>query len=126
MGSTQNTSHITQQSVTLFHNKMSSNGTQTSFEFHNLPRELQNAVGGGGKSDVRLAKQFVRERPDNDDVMKRVYTMAQKYMNYGTNEFSSVWTKVVLPTIKSEMNLLRSGYAAAIKSRVIRGKYNRS
>ena len=76
---------------------------------------------------MRLAKQFVRERPDNDDVMKRVYTMARKYMNYGANEFSSVWTKqVVLPTIKSEMNLLRSGYAAAIKSRVIRGKYNRS
>jgi len=114
---------------------MSSNGTQTSFEFHNLPRELQDEVGGGEKSEARLAKKFVRDKlskkvqflqPDNDDMMKKVYTMARKYMNYGPDEFSSVWTKVVLPTIKSEMKLMRSGYAAAIKSRVIRGKYNRS
>ncbi len=48
--------------------------------------------------------------------------MAWKYMNYDTNEFSSVWTKVVLPTIKIEMNLQRSGYAVAIKNGVIRGK----
>ena len=48
--------------------------------------------------------------------------MAQKYMNYNAGEFSSIWTKVVLPTIKSEMNLLRSGYAAAIKNRIICGK----
>jgi hypothetical protein len=34
--------------------------------------------------------------------------MAQKYMNYDANDFSSVLTKVVLLTIKSEMNLLRS------------------
>ena len=43
-------------------------------------------------------------------------------MNYDADDFSSVWTKVVLPTIKNEMNLLRSGYAAAIKNRIIRGK----
>jgi hypothetical protein len=49
-------------------------------------------------------------------MMKKVHVMAQKYMNYDTNDFSSVWTKVVLPTIKSEMNLLRSRYAAAIKN----------
>jgi hypothetical protein len=55
-------------------------------------------------------------------MMKKVYAMAQKYMNYDANDFSSIWTKVVLPTIKSEMNLLRSGYAAAIKNRIIRGK----
>jgi hypothetical protein len=80
---------------------------------------------------VRLAKRFVWEKlskkvqflqPNNDDMMKKVYTMARKYMNYDADDFSSVWTKVVLPTIKSEMNLLRSGYAAAIKNRVIRGK----
>jgi hypothetical protein len=80
---------------------------------------------------VRLAKRFVREKlskkvqflqPNNDDMMKKVYAMAQKYMNYDADGFSSVWTKVVLPTIKSEMNLLRSGYAAAIKNRVICGK----
>jgi hypothetical protein len=44
----------------------------------------------------------------NDDMMKKVYAMAQMYMNYNADEFSSVWTKVVLPTIKSEMNLLRT------------------
>jgi hypothetical protein len=55
-------------------------------------------------------------------MMKKVYAMAWKYMNYDANDFSSVWTKVELPTIKSEMNLLRSGYAAAIKNRVIHGK----
>jgi hypothetical protein len=43
-------------------------------------------------------------------------------MNYDANDFSSVWTKVVLPTIKSEMNLLRSRYVAAIKNQIICGK----
>jgi hypothetical protein len=43
-------------------------------------------------------------------------------MNYDANDFSSIWTKVVLPTIKSEMILLRSGYAVAIKNRIIHGK----
>jgi hypothetical protein len=55
-------------------------------------------------------------------MMKKVYVM--KYMNYDADEFSSIWTKVVLPTIKSEVNLLRSGYAAAIKNQVIHGKLN--
>jgi hypothetical protein len=55
-------------------------------------------------------------------MMKKVYAMAWKYMNYDANDFSSVWTKVVLLTIKSEMNLLRSGYAAAIKNQIICGK----
>jgi hypothetical protein len=85
----------------------------------------------GAKSDVRLAKRSVREKlskkvqflqPNNDDMMKKVYTMAWRYMNYGANDFSSIWTKVVLPTIKNEMNLLRSGYAVAIKNQIIRGK----
>jgi hypothetical protein len=49
-------------------------------------------------------------------MMKKVYTMAWRYMNYDADDFSSVWTKVVLPTIKSEMNLLRSRYAVAIKN----------
>jgi hypothetical protein len=48
-------------------------------------------------------------------MMKKMYVMAWKYMNYNADEFSSIWTKVVLPTIKSEMNLLRSRYAVAIK-----------
>jgi hypothetical protein len=80
---------------------------------------------------VRLAKHFVREKlskkvqflqTNNDDMMKKVYAMAWKYMNYDANDLSSVWTKVVLLTIKSEMNLLRSGYAVAIKNQIIRSK----
>jgi hypothetical protein len=55
-------------------------------------------------------------------MMKKEYAMAQKYMNYDADDFSSVRTKIVLPTIKSEMNLLRSGYVAAIKNQVIRRK----
>jgi hypothetical protein len=104
---------------------MLANGRPTAFHFDTFATALQNAIGQGGKSDVRLAKCFVREKlskkvqflqPNNDDMMKKVYDMAQKYMNYDADDFSSVWTKVVLPTIK------RSGYAVAIKNRVIRGK----
>jgi hypothetical protein len=86
----------------------------------------------GAKLDVRLAKCFVREKklskkvqflqPNNDDMMKKVYAMAWKYMNYDASDFSSIWTKVVLLTIKSEMNLLRRRYVAAIKNQVIHGK----
>jgi hypothetical protein len=82
---------------------------------------LQNAIGQVAKSDARLAKGFVREK-----LSKKVYTMAQKYMNYDADDFSSVWTKVVLLTIKSEMNLLRSRYAVAIKNRIIHGKVVRT
>jgi hypothetical protein len=70
----------------------------------------------------KLSKKVQFLQPNNDDMMKKKYAMAQKYMNYDANDFSSVWTKVVLPTIKSEMNLLRSGYAAAIKNRIICSK----
>jgi hypothetical protein len=80
---------------------------------------------------VRLANCFVREKlskkvqflqPNNDDMMKKVYAMAQKYMTYDADDFSSIWTKVVLLTIKSEMNLLKSRFVAAIKNQVIRSK----
>jgi hypothetical protein len=73
---------------------------------------LQNAIGQGPKSDVRLAKRFVQEKlsnkvqflqPNNDDMMKKVYVMARRYMNYDADDFSSIWTKVVLPTIKNEL-----------------------
>jgi hypothetical protein len=112
-------------------NNMLANGRPTALQFDTFPTALQNVIGQGGKLDVRLAKCFLREKlskkvqflqPNNDDMMKKVYAMAQKYMNYDADDFSSVWTKVVLPTIKSEMNLLRSGYASAIKNRVIRSK----
>jgi hypothetical protein len=55
-------------------------------------------------------------------MMKKVYAMARRYMNYDANDFSSIWTKVVLPFIKNEMNLLRSGYVVAIKNQIIHGK----
>jgi hypothetical protein len=108
---------------------MSANGMPPTFQFNTFPTALQNAIGQGAKSDVRLAKRFVREKlskkvqflqPNNDDMMKKVYAMSPMYMNYDANEFSSVWTKVVLPTIKNEMNL--SGYAVAIKNQIIHGK----
>jgi hypothetical protein len=82
---------------------MLANGRLTAFQFDTFLTTLQNAIGQGGKSDVRLAKRFVWEKlskkvqflqPNNDDMMKKVYVMAQKYMNYDANEFSSVWTKV--------------------------------
>jgi hypothetical protein len=107
---------------------MSANGTPTALQFDTFPTALQNAIGQGGKLDVRLAKHFVWEKlskkiqflqANNDDMMKKVYAMALKYMNYDANDFSSVWTKVVLLTIKSEMNLLRSRYAVAIKNHII-------
>jgi hypothetical protein len=63
----------------------------------------------------KLSKKVQFLQPNNDDMIKKVYTMAWKYMKYDADDFSSVWAKVVLPTIKSEMNLLRSGYVAAIK-----------
>jgi hypothetical protein len=106
-------------------NNMSANGTPPAFQFDTFLTALQNAIGQGAKSDVRMAKLFVQEKlskkvqflqPNNDDMMQKVYAMARKYMNYDANDFASIWTKVVLPTIKSEMNLLRSGYAVAIKN----------
>jgi hypothetical protein len=86
---------------------MLANGRQPAFQFDTLLTALQNTIGQGGKSDVRLAKRFVWEKLskkvqflqlNNDDMMKKVYAMAWKYMNYDANDFSSVWTKVVLPT----------------------------
>ena len=41
---------------------MLTNGTPTAFQFDSFPTALQNAIGQGGKSDVRLAKQFVWEK----------------------------------------------------------------
>ena len=43
-------------------------------------------------------------------------------MNYDADEFSSIWSKVVLPTTKSAMNLLRSRYVVAFKNQVICSK----
>jgi hypothetical protein len=71
-----------------------------AFQFDAFPTALQNAIGQGAKSDVRLAKRFVWEKlskkeqflqPNNDDMMKKVYAMIWKYMNYNANDFSSIW-----------------------------------
>jgi hypothetical protein len=79
------------------------NGRPTALQFDTFLTALQNAIGQGGKSDVRLAKHFVREKLikkvqflqlNNDDMMKKVYAMAQKYINYDVDDFSSVWNKV--------------------------------
>jgi hypothetical protein len=125
-------SHKTKCIVHQSNNNMLANGTPTAFQFDTFLTALQNAIGQGRKSDVRLAKHFVWEKlsnkvqflqPNNDDMMKKVYAMARKYMNYDADDFSSISTKVVLLTIKSEMNLLRSRYAVArIKNRVIHTK----
>jgi hypothetical protein len=40
---------------------MLADGMPTSFQFDMLPSALQNAIGQGGKSDVRLVKQFMWE-----------------------------------------------------------------
>jgi hypothetical protein len=82
---------------------MSANGMASAFQFDSFPNALQNAIGQGAKLDVRLAKRFVPEKlskkvqflqPNNDDMMKKVYAMAWKYMNYDANDFSSIWTKL--------------------------------
>jgi hypothetical protein len=57
----------------------------------------------------------------NDELMKKVFTQTRKFMKYDSENFMTMWTKIVLLTIKSEMNVLRSGYAVAIKNRIIRG-----
>jgi hypothetical protein len=53
----------------------------------------------GGKVGCEIGKAFVWEKlskkvqflqPNNDDMMKKVYAMARKYMNYDANDFSSL------------------------------------
>jgi hypothetical protein len=70
---------------------MLANGTPTAFQFDTFLTALQNGIGHSGNSDVRLAKHFVWEKlskmvqflqPSNDDMIKKVYPMAWKYINY--------------------------------------------
>jgi hypothetical protein len=105
---------------------MSSTGIPL-FAYMNLPPGLQGTIN---KRDAKLAKHFVREKLSkkvqflqmgNDDLMKMVFIQARKFMKYNSENFMTVWMKIVLPMIKSEMNVLRSGYAVAIKNRIIRG-----
>jgi hypothetical protein len=58
-------SNITQKTKRTVHqsnNNMSANHNPTAFQFDTFPTALQNAIGQGGKLDVRLAKHFVWEK----------------------------------------------------------------
>jgi hypothetical protein len=70
------TEHIVHQN----NNNMLADGMPTAFQFDMLPSALQNAIGQGGKLDVRLVKRFVWEKLskkvqflqlDNDDTIIR-------------------------------------------------------
>jgi hypothetical protein len=54
--------HKTKCIVHQSNNNMLANGRPTAFQFDTFLTALQNAIGQGGKSDVRLAKHFVREK----------------------------------------------------------------
>jgi hypothetical protein len=106
-----------------------SSTSSPSFAYTNLLPGLQGMIGSN-KRDAKLAKCFVREKlskkvqflqTGNDELMKKVFIQARKFMKYDSENFMNVWMKIVLPTIKSEMNVLRSGYAVAIKNRIIQG-----
>jgi hypothetical protein len=58
----QSRSHKTKHIVHQSNNNMSANGTPPAFQFDTFPTALQNAIGQGGKLDVRLAKHFVWEK----------------------------------------------------------------
>jgi hypothetical protein len=110
-------SHKTKCIVHQSNNNMSANGTPAAFHFDTFLTALAKRFIW-----EKLSKKVQFLQPNNNDMMKKVYAMTQKYMNYDANDFSSVWTQVVLLTIKSEMNLLRSRYVTAIKNQVIRSK----
>ena len=102
---------------------MSSTGSPL-FAYMNLPPGLQGTIDSN-KHDAKLAKHFVHEKLSkkvqflqmgNDELMKKVFIQARKFMKYDSENFMTVWMKIVLPTIKSKMNVLWSGYAAAIKN----------
>jgi hypothetical protein len=57
----------------------------------------------------------------NDELMKKVFTQARKFMKYDSENFITVWTNIVLLTIQSKMNVLRIGYAVSIKNQIIQG-----
>jgi hypothetical protein len=94
-----------------------------------LPPALRQRLGSS-RGDVKLAKHFIHEKlckkvqflqTGNDELMNKVFTQARKFMKYDSDNFMNVWLMTVLPAIKSEMNVLRSRYATAMKNRIIRG-----
>jgi hypothetical protein len=100
-----------------------------SFAYMNLLPGLQGTIGSN-KHDAKLAKCFVHKKlskkvqflqMDNDELMKKVFIQARNFMKYNSENFITVWMKIVLLMVKSKMNVLRSGYAAAIKNQIIQG-----
>ncbi len=96
---------------------MSANGIPTAFQFVTLLTALQNAIAQGGKLDVRLAKRFVWEKlskkvqflqPNNDDMMKKVYTMAhQKWDELAEGQQSRIESSFVVKLyVLLDMDLL--------------------
>ncbi len=110
-------------------NNMNSDNSAT---ITSITPALQHRLGSSSW-DVKLAKHFVHEKlckkvqflqMSNDELMKKVFNQARKFMKYDSDTFMNVWFKTVLPAIKSEMNILRSGYALAMKNWLIQGKCN--
>jgi hypothetical protein len=95
-----------------------SSTSSASFAYMNLPPGLQGMIGSN-KHDAKLAKRLVCKKLSkkvqflqmgNDELMNKEFTQARKFMKYDSENFMTMWTKIVLPTIKSKMNVLRSGY----------------
>jgi hypothetical protein len=55
----------------------------------------------------------------NDELMKKVFNQARKFMQYDSDTFMNVSFMTILPATKSKMNVLRSVYALALKNQLI-------
>jgi hypothetical protein len=55
----------------------------------------------------------------NDELMKKVFNQARKFMQYDSDTFMNVSFTTILPATKSKMNVLRSVYALALKNQLI-------
>jgi hypothetical protein len=69
-----------------------------SFAYMNLPLGLQGMIGSN-KHDAKLAKHFVHKKlskkvqflqTGNDELMKKVFTKARKFMKYDSKNFMTV------------------------------------
>jgi hypothetical protein len=82
--------------------------SSASFAYMNLLPGLQGTIGGN-KCDAKLAKHFVHKKlskkvhflqTGNDELMKKAFTQARKFLKYNSENFMTMWTKIVLPTIE--------------------------
>jgi hypothetical protein len=90
-----------------------------------LPQALLCRLGSSSSRDVKLARCFICQmlckkvqffQIGNNELMNKVCKLARKFMKYDSDSFMNVWSMTVLQTIKSEINVLRSGYASAMKN----------